>query len=181
MRFRETPLPGAFVVEPEPSEDERGSFARLFCAQAFAERGLETRLAQASVSFNRRRGVLRGLHLQRPPHAEAKLVRVTAGAVLDVIVDLREGSPTYGRSHAVELSAENRRQLYVPKGFAHGFQALADSTEVAYLISDSYVPEAQDGVRWDDPDLAIEWPLPEAAIVSERDRGLRTLQAFVPC
>jgi dTDP-4-dehydrorhamnose 3,5-epimerase len=178
--FRETGLEGAWIVEPEPIEDERGFFARTFCARIFAERGLDPTLEQVSLSYNRRAGTLRGLHLQRPPHAEAKLVRATAGAVKDVIVDLRAGSPTFGQWIAVELSAENRRQVYIPSGVAHGFQTLADGTELAYHISAAYAPGAQDGVRFDDPDLAIAWPDPQGAIVSERDRGLPALAAFRP-
>ncbi len=180
MIFRAAGLAGAWIVEPEPIEDERGFFARAFCARTFAERGLEPHLEQISVSYNRRAGTLRGLHLQRPPHVEAKLVRVTAGAVRDVIVDLRAGSTAYGQWIAVELSAENRCQLYVPPGVAHGFQTLADRTELAYHISAAYAPASQDGVRFDDPDLAIDWPDREGAIVSERDRELPTFTAFRP-
>jgi dTDP-4-dehydrorhamnose 3,5-epimerase len=178
--FRETGLAGAWIVEPEPIEDERGFFARTFCARTFAERGLEPHLDQISLSYNRRAGTLRGLHLQRPPHAETKLIRVTAGRVCDVIVDLRAGSPTFAKWVAIELSAETRRQLYVPAGVAHGFQTLADATELAYHISVAYAPELQDGVRFDDPDLAIAWPDRKRAIVSERDRGLGSLSAFRP-
>jgi dTDP-4-dehydrorhamnose 3,5-epimerase len=180
MIFRETGLEGAWIVEPEPIEDERGFFARTFCAQAFVERGLEPKLEQVSVSYNRKARTLRGLHLQRPPHGEAKLVRVTAGKARDVIVDLRAGSPDYGRWVAVELSAENRRQLYIPAGMAHGFQTLVDGTELAYQISTAYAPESQDGVRFDDPELAIDWPDPFGAIVSDRDRSLPPLSAFRP-
>ena len=183
MIFRETALAGAWLVEPEPATDDRGFFARLVCAETFAERGLNGRFDQISASFNARRGTLRGLHLQRPPHAETKLVRVTAGAIFDVIVDLRAGSDSYGRWLGVELSAANRRQLYIPEGFAHGFQTLTDAAEVAYHIGQPYAPEAQDGVRWDDPELAIAWPAPETAIVSDRDRALPRLADFrpVPC
>ncbi len=180
MIFAETPLAGAFLVSPEPASDARGLFARMFCAGTFAERGLNPRLEQISTSFNARAGTLRGLHLQRPPHAEAKLVRVTAGAIFDVIVDLREGSPTFGRWFGTRLDAVARIQLYIPEGFAHGFQTLSDRAEIAYHISTAYVPEAQDGVRWDDPDLAIAWPDPDAAIFSDRDRALPWLAEFRP-
>ena len=185
MRFEDIPLAGAFLITPDPVEDERGAFARLFDAAAFAERGLVCAFDQISTSFNRRAGTLRGLHLQRPPHAEIKLVRVTSGAVFDVIVDLRAGSPTYAHWYGAELSAENRRQLYIPAGFAHGFQSLRDASEVAYCIAAPYRPELQDGVRFDDPDLAIAWPAPDRAIISARDRGLPAMADFrpieVPC
>jgi dTDP-4-dehydrorhamnose 3,5-epimerase len=178
-----TALDGVWIVEAQPKVDDRGCFARLFCAETFAAHGLQTAIDQVSLSFNARAGTLRGLHLQRPPHGETKLVRVTAGAIFDVAVDLRDGSPTYGRWIGVELSAGNRRQLYIPAGFAHGFQTLADATEIAYQISVPYRPETQDGVRWNDPDLAIAWPDPDGAILSERDRELPRLTAFrpIPC
>ena len=180
MIFQATPLSGAWLVIPEPAADERGLFARLFCAETFAARGLEGGLDQISSSFNARAGTLRGLHLQRPPHAEAKLVRVTSGAIFDVIVDLRRESASYGRWFGVELNAADRRQLYIPRGFAHGFQSLSDGAEIAYHIATPYAPEAQDGVRWDDPDLAIDWPAPLAAIMSDRDRALPLFSAFEP-
>lgn len=171
MIFTETALPGAWVVEPEPVHDERGFFARTFDRDAFATRGLCTAFAQCSVSYNHRAGTLRGLHFQAAPHEEAKLVRCTAGAVFDVIVDLRPGSATRGRWAAVELSAENRRALYIPEGFAHGFQSLADGSELFYQISVPYRPESARGVRWDDPAFAIAWPEAERRIVSARDRS----------
>ena len=180
MIFRETSLAGAWRVAPDPAVDDRGLFARLFCAETFASRGLDGRLDQISISFNVSAGTLRGLHLQRPPHAEAKLVRVTAGAIFDVIVDLRRGSGTYGRWFGVELNASDRLQLYIPRGFAHGFQSLTDGAELAYHIATPYAPQAQAGVRWDDPDLAIDWPAPVDAIISERDRALPPLQQFEP-
>ncbi len=180
MIFEAVPLAGAFVVTPEPARDDRGEFARLFCAQTFADQGLDPRLDQISYSFNRRRGTLRGLHLQRPPHAEAKLVRVTAGAIFDVIVDVREGSPTFGQWYGVELNATGRRQLYIPVGFAHGFQTLTDTAEVLYLISTPFAPASQDGLRWNDPALAIAWPAPAAAILSDRDQTLPLLKDFEP-
>jgi dTDP-4-dehydrorhamnose 3,5-epimerase len=178
--FEPTPLAGAFVVTPEPARDDRGEFARLFCAETFAAKGLDPHLDQVSYSFNRRKGTLRGLHLQRPPHGEAKLVRVTAGAIFDVIVDVRAGSATFGRWFGLELKATDRRQLYIPMGFAHGFQALTDAAEVSYAISTPYAPEFQDGLRWNDPALAIVWPDPSGAILSERDRSLGLLKDFQP-
>jgi dTDP-4-dehydrorhamnose 3,5-epimerase len=177
MKFQETELKGAYVIEPSPASDERGFFARTFCAREFAERGLAAELAQCSTSYNQRRGTLRGLHYQAPPHEEEKLVRVTAGAIFDVIVDLRDGSPSFGRWFGLELSAENRRMLYIPKGFAHGFQTLRDDSEVFYQISTFYEPASIRGIRWDDPDLAIAWPDPRHAIISDRDRALPLLYA----
>lgn len=168
MRFIATELAGAYVVEPEKMEDERGFFARLWCADEFRKRGLESNLAQVSISYNRLRGTVRGMHYQAPPHEETKLIRCTAGAVHDVIIDLRADSPTFGKWHATELSVRNRRLLYVPRGFAHGFQGLEDDTEVQYMISVAYYPEAARGVRWDDPAFRIRWPLPVSSI-SERD------------
>lgn len=170
MKFVPTPLAGAFVVELEPIEDERGIFARSFCQNEFRARGLDPVVAQCNVSLNRSRGTLRGLHYQVPPHEEAKLVRCTRGAIWDVIVDLREGLPTRWKSFSTELTADNRRALYVPRGFAHGFQTLADDSEVLYQISEFYHPESSRGLRWDDPALGIRWPLPEP-MVSARDRA----------
>jgi dTDP-4-dehydrorhamnose 3,5-epimerase len=166
--FTETPLAGAFAVDPEPVGDERGSFARTFCTEEFARLGLEPAVAQCNVSTNVRRGTLRGLHWQEAPYGEAKLVRCTAGAIHDVIVDLRPESPTFCHWHAVQLSAENGRALYVPRGFAHGFQTVADGSEVLYQMSTPFVPGAARGIRYDDPRFAIGWLLP-VAVVSERD------------
>jgi dTDP-4-dehydrorhamnose 3,5-epimerase len=174
VRFVPTALPGAFVIEVEPHGDERGLFARTFCAREFAEHGLAADFVQCSTSYNRRAGTIRGMHWQAPPHAEAKLVRCTAGAIFDVIVDLRPGSPARGRWQAVELSAGTRRMLYVPEGFAHGFQALRDGSEVAYQMSAAHEPAAARGFRFDDPRLGIPWPLP-ASVVSKRDRELPLL------
>ena len=171
MRFTETPLAGAFLVEMEPTADERGSFARSFCQNEFRSRGLDPVVAQCNVSHNRKRGTLRGLHYQAPPHEEAKLVRCTRGAIWDVIVDLRAGSKTRLKWFGEELTAENRRALYIPRGFAHGFQTLADDAEVFYQMSEFYHPECARGIRWDDPAIGIRWPLADP-IVSERDRGL---------
>jgi dTDP-4-dehydrorhamnose 3,5-epimerase len=175
MRFVELSLPGTIVVEPELRQDERGFFARTWCREAFAARGLATSWAQCSTSYNRRRGTLRGLHYQAEPCPETKLVRCTAGAVFDVVVDLRPESPAFGRWAAVELSADNRRQLYIPAGLAHGFQTLTDDAEVFYQISAAYRPDLQRGVRWDDPALAIAWPECAERIVSPRDRAFPRL------
>jgi dTDP-4-dehydrorhamnose 3,5-epimerase len=168
MIFKETELPGAFIVELEAHSDERGFFARTWCAREFAEHGLAPDLAQANVSFNRRAGTLRGMHWQAAPHAEDKLVRVTAGAVWDVAIDLRPSSPTYTSYVGVRLDATNRTALWVPKGFAHGFLTLEDDTEVVYQMSQFYVPEAARGLRWDDPAFAVQWPA-EVRVISERD------------
>jgi len=169
MVFTETKLKGAYVIEVEHHEDERGFFARTFCIDEFQNRGLNARLVQCSISFNKKRGTLRGMHWQSPPQAECKLVRVTRGAIYDVIIDLRPQSPTFKHHFAVELSAENRRELYVPEGFAHGFQTLDDDTEVFYQMSASYVPGLMHGVRWNDPAFGIKWPATEERIMNERD------------
>jgi dTDP-4-dehydrorhamnose 3,5-epimerase len=171
MRIDPIPLTGAFVVTLEPAEDERGFFARAFDADAFAALGLASRFAQCSLSFNRRKGTLRGLHYQAPPNMEAKLVRCVRGAVFDVIVDLRAVSPTFGQWWGTEISADNRLAVYVPEGFAHGFQTLADASELYYQISVPYVPEGSRGLAWDDPALDIAWPDIAGAITSDRDRA----------
>lgn len=178
MIFTPARLAGVMLVDLEPHQDERGWFARAWCAREFAEHGLDPHLAQASFSFNHRRGTLRGLHYQRPPHGEAKLVRCISGAIWDVAVDLRPGSPTRGTWQAFELSAANRRALYIPEGFAHGFQTLAPDTEVLYLISAFHTPEAAAGFRHDDPTFAISWPLPVASI-SPRDTAWPVFAADV--
>jgi dTDP-4-dehydrorhamnose 3,5-epimerase len=168
MRFIPTALAGACIIEPEPHEDSRGFFARTFCAQEFTEHGLAASFVQCSISFNVRRGTLRGLHYQLPPSGEVKLVRCTSGALLDVIVDLRPESPSYLQHIGVELTAQNRRALYVPQMFAHGLQTLADNTEVFYQISEFYAPDLARGLRFDEPKLKIRWPLP-VEVMSERD------------
>ncbi|HVF75635.1 MAG TPA: dTDP-4-dehydrorhamnose 3,5-epimerase [Acidimicrobiales bacterium] len=168
MIFRETAIGGVVVVEPQAMADERGLFARTWCADEFAANGVDPAVAQCSVSFNHRRHTLRGLHFQREPHGESKLVRCTRGAVFDVAVDLRPESPTYCRSVAVELTMDNRVALFVPPGCAHGFLTLADDVEVLYQISPRFEPSAAAGVRWDDPRFGIEWPA-APAVISERD------------
>ena len=170
MRYTPTRVPGAWIVEPESAIDERGFFARIWCAREFAERGLDPRLAQCAVSYNRHAGTLRGIHYQVAPHEEVKLVRCTAGAVFDVVVDLRERSPAYRTWAGVELTAENRRMLYVPAGCGHGFLTLRDDSEVFYQISTEHAPESARGIRYDDPAVGIEWPAP-IHVVSARDRG----------
>lgn len=168
MIFRETALRGAFVIEVETHADERGFFARTFCQNEFEAHGLKPAVAQCNLSFNHHAGTVRGLHFQRPPAAESKLVRATRGAVLDVIVDLREDSPTYLQHVAVELSADNRRALYVPELFAHGYQTLTDAAEVSYQVSEFYTPGCEGGLRHDDPRLGIAWPLP-VTVISAKD------------
>lgn len=170
MKFVPTRLSGAYVIEPERQEDDRGYFARTFCSDEFAGHGLNPRLVQCNVSFNPKRGTLRGMHYQAKPHEEAKLVRCTRGAVYDVIIDLRDGSPTRGKWASVELTAANGLLLYVPEGFAHGFQTREDGSEVFYQMSESYRAESARGLRWNDPAFAIPWPLPDP-IVSTRDAG----------
>jgi len=170
MKFLPIALEGAWLVEIEPVADERGFFARTWCAEEFRERGLNPQWAQCGRSFNKRRGTLRGMHYQEQPHAEVKLVRCSSGAIFDVIVDLRPGSPSYCKWFSVELSASNGKMLYIPEGLAHGFQTLADDTEVFYQISEPYRPESARGVRWNDPAFGIQWPLRDP-ILSQRDRS----------
>ena len=168
MKFQESPLAGAYTIEMDRLEDERGFFARSYSAEEFAARGLPAAMPQSSVSFNARRGTLRGLHYQAEPHAEDKLVRCTAGAIYDVIVDLRPDSPSARRWFGVELSAANHRSLFVPKGLAHGFMTLLDDTEVLYMISVPYAPGFERGLRWNDPAIGISWPT-APSVVSARD------------
>jgi len=173
--FCETPLASSYLICPERREDERGYFARTFCVEEFAAHGLLLDVKQCNVSYNRLSGTVRGMHFQRAPRAEAKLVRCTRGAIFDVIVDLRPGSPTYCHWHGAELTEVNGHSLFVPEGFAHGFQTLADGSEVFYQMFAWYSPEHADGVRWDDPVFGIRWPLPITSI-AERDRTFPLLQ-----
>ncbi|MFH1618763.1 MAG: dTDP-4-dehydrorhamnose 3,5-epimerase [bacterium] len=168
MLFVETKLKGAFIVEPERLEDERGFFARICCRREFEGHGLSPRLVQCNISFNKKKGTLRGMHYQAAPYAEAKLVRCTMGAIYDVILDLRPESPTLRQWAAVELNAENRKMLYIPEGLAHGFQTLTADAEVFYQMAEFYHPECARGVRWDDPAFGIKWPLSDR-IMSEKD------------
>jgi len=167
--FVETLLKGAFVIDLEKREDDRGFFARTFCQREFAEHGLELQVAQCNISFNERKGTLRGMHYQVPPFEEAKLVRCTMGGIYDAIIDLRRRSPTFGQSFGIELTAQSRRMLYVPRGFAHGYQTLERDTEVFYQMSQFYSSEHSRGVRWNDPAFGIKWP-PDERIINERDR-----------
>jgi dTDP-4-dehydrorhamnose 3,5-epimerase len=168
--FTETPIAGAFTIDVERHEDDRGFFARTFCEDELRALGLESRVAQCNVSWNRSRGTLRGLHYQAAPHEETKIVRCTRGAIWDVVVDLRAGSTTRLQWTAVELTAENRRSLYIAAGLAHGFITETDDTEVLYMMGTAYVAGAARGVAWDDPAFGIRWPL-EPVVISDRDRG----------
>jgi dTDP-4-dehydrorhamnose 3,5-epimerase len=170
MIFTDTDIDGVSVIEAERIEDERGFFARTWDPEEFAERGLNPKLAQCSISFNRARGTLRGMHYQEAPHEEAKVVRCTAGAIFDVALDLRPGSSSFRQWFGIELTAENRRALYIPEGCAHGFLTLDHGCEIQYQISKAYMPEAARGVRWDDPAFAISWP-EEVVVINERDRS----------
>ncbi len=171
MIFHRLKLAGAYRIDLEPREDERGFFARAWCQKEFAEHGLETRIVQSNLSYNRYKGTLRGMHYQAPPHEEVKLVRCIRGSIFDVIIDLRPDSPTYRQWVGVELTAANRQMLYVPRGFAHGFQTLEDDTEVFYHVSEFYHPQAERGVRWNDPQFGIAWPAVEKRIVSVKDQS----------
>jgi len=176
MLFLETRLKGAFIIEPERKEDERSFFARIFCVEEFTAQGLNANLVQCSISFNRQRGTLRGMHFQAAPHAETRLVRCTMGAVYDVLLDLRPESPTFKQWIGAELTSQNRRMTYVPKGFAHGFITLADDCEVFYQMSEFYHPESAGGVRWDDPAFSIEWPF-RPAVISPKDSSYALFEA----
>jgi dTDP-4-dehydrorhamnose 3,5-epimerase len=169
MIFTETKLSGAYIIEPERLDDERGFFARSWCKQEFESHGLNPKLVQCNISFNHKRGTLRGMHYQTEPYPEAKLVRCTMGAIYDVIIDLRPDSPTFKQWAAVELTADNRRMLYVPEHFAHGFVTLADNTEVFYQMSEFYHPDCASGIRWDDPAIGIEWP-EDKRLLSDKDK-----------
>ena len=179
MKFIETKLHGAFVVDLEPRGDDRGFFARAFCQREFEAHGLKPLIAQANISFNRRKGTVRGLHFQFPPAAETKYVRCSRGAIVDVIVDLRPESPTYLQHVAVELTAENRRGLYVPERFAHGYQVLEDDTETTYQVGEFYTPAAESGLSHADPRLGITWPLP-VTDMSDKDRAWKLLDEVEP-
>lgn len=170
MIFTETKLKGAFLIEPERFEDKRGFFARTWCQREFLAHGLNPRLVQSSISFNKKKGTLRGMHYQVAPYEEVKLVRCTKGAIYDVVIDLRPESPTFKHYAAVVLTTDNRKMLYIPERCAHGFQTLEDDTEVFYQMSEFYEPTCARGVRWDDPVFAIEWP-PADRIIIERDRN----------
>jgi len=170
MKFIETALSGAFIVEVNKLEDDRGFFGRAWCEKEFTDHGLDATVAQANVSYNKRRGTLRGMHFQRAPHSEVKLVRCTRGSLVDVIVDIRPESPTFRKWIAVELTADNCRMLYIPKRFAHGYQTLEDNVDLMYMVSTPYAPTHPTGVRYDDPAFGITWPLAVSAI-SKADDG----------
>jgi dTDP-4-dehydrorhamnose 3,5-epimerase len=176
MIFSKTSLKDAWLIDLERRGDDRGFFARSMCQREFAAHGLETNFVQQNTSVSATKGTLRGMHFQREPHIEAKLVRCLSGSILDVIVDLRPSSPTFRRYEAFELDGENRRQLYVPRGFAHGFQTLSPNVEVAYLVTNFYTPEAEGGVRYDDPAFGIKWPL-SVTVISDKDRNWPLLEA----
>ena len=170
MRFAETPVRGAYLIDPEPRGDERGFFARLWCRDEFAARGLIADFVQCNDSFSAKRGTLRGLHFQTAPHSEVKLIRCVRGAVWDVVVDLRPKSPSYCQWFGAELTADNRRLLYVPESCAHGYLTLEDGSEVEYPVSRPYQPDAERGIRWNDPRFGISWPLGEPLTLSPKDR-----------
>jgi|SRR5262252_5940905 len=179
MKFHETSVCGVFIIEPDKFADERGFLACSWTPEEFAAHGLNPRLAQCNLSYNKRRGTLRGMHFQSKPYEQAKLVRCTRGAIYDVAIDLRQDSPTRDRWFGAELTADNHRMLYVPEGCAHGYQTLLDDSESFYQLSESYHPESAGGVRWDDPAFGIQWPLP-VTVIAERDATyplLRELQA----
>lgn len=175
MIFLETEIKGVYVILPERMEDERGFFARTWCHREFQAAGLNTAWVQDNLSFSKRKGTLRGLHYQAEPHGEIKLVRCTMGSIYDVVVDLRRNSSTFRQWLVIELSAENRKMLYIPRGIAHGYQTLTDHTEVFYLMSEFYHPDSARGVRWDDPAFGIQWPKGDR-ILSERDRAFPDFQ-----
>ncbi|MFC2085950.1 dTDP-4-dehydrorhamnose 3,5-epimerase [Bacteroidota bacterium] len=170
MIFTETKLSGAFIIDVEKRGDNRGFFARVFCRSEFEAHGLNAFVAQANTSYSKYQGTLRGMHFQRAPHEEAKLVRCTRGALHDVIIDLRPDSPTFQQWIGVDLTSENHRMLYVPEGFGHGFQTLVDDTEVTYLVSEFYAPQVEGGVRYNDPAFGIDWP-GEVTVISDKDRN----------
>jgi dTDP-4-dehydrorhamnose 3,5-epimerase len=175
MTFTPARIEGVQLIEPELRQDDRGFLARTYCAEEFRAAGLNTDWPQCNLTLTRQRGMLRGLHYQADPKPEIKLIRCVVGAIFDVLVDVRRGSPTFGRWESFELTATNHRQLYVPGGVAHGFQCLVDHCEVFYQMSETYVPELARGLRWNDPDLAIPWPVPDPSM-SERDRNLALLR-----
>jgi dTDP-4-dehydrorhamnose 3,5-epimerase len=170
MIFRKTLMNGAYLIDLERMEDERGFFARSWCRREFEAHGLNPGLVQCNISFNRKKGTLRGMHHQDPPHQEAKTVRCTMGAIYDVIVDLRPKSPTFKQHFGVLLTAENRKMIYAPEGFSHGFLTVEDNTEVSYQMSEFHAPECARGIRWNDPGIGIKWPA-DVIIISERDRN----------
>lgn len=178
MQFIQTPLAGAYLIKPEAISDNRGFFARSFCEKEFAAHGLSTTSVQCNISYNKKCGTLRGMHFQRKPNAEAKLVRCTSGAIYDVIIDLRENSPTFSRWVGYELTSSNHNAMYIPEGFAHGFQTLMDDSEVFYQMFNFFVHESAGGVRWDDPAFKIEWPI-KNFVMSDKDCSYPNFDGFV--
>jgi len=170
MRITQTKLEGLYLIEPELHEDERGYFARTFCLEELQKRGLKFEIVQVSMSFNKRAGTIRGMHFQKPPKEEGKIVQCLKGAIFDVAIDLRASSPTFCRWHGEELTEKNGKMLLVPKGYAHGFQTLANNTKVQYFMSEFYFPSHSFGVRWNDPKFCIKWPM-EPTAISEKDKG----------
>jgi dTDP-4-dehydrorhamnose 3,5-epimerase len=179
MIFTETKLAGAYIVDLEPRADERGFFARAFCGNEFGAHAMKTTVAQANMSFNAKKGTLRGMHYQIPPAAETKFIRCVRGGIYDVIIDMRPASPTFMQHIGVELTADNRRALYIPEMFAHGFQTLSDDTEVLYLVGEFYTPGYERGLRYDDPAFNLEWPLP-VSVISEKDANLPLYSLATP-
>jgi len=171
VKFKQTPLIGAYIIEIDPHRDERGFFSRAWCEKEFREHGLNSNIKQCNISFNHKKGTLRGMHYQADPHGEVKIVRCTKGAIIDVIIDLRMDSATFKQYTRIELNEKNRRMLYIPEGFAHGFQTLEDDTEVFYQMASKFVPEAGRGVRWNDPSFDIQWPEEKSRIISTRDEA----------
>ena len=171
MIFTETKLPGAYIIDIEPREDERGFFSRVWCVNEFKAHNLNTNLLQCNIAYNHKKGILRGMHFQHQPYAEVKLVRCTKGAVFDVIIDLRQDSPTYKEWLGVELAEENHRMLYVPEGFAHGYLTLRDNSELFYQVTQVYSPDAEGGVRWDDPAFGVQWPATANLLISDKDQN----------
>ncbi len=171
MKFTKLSLEGAYIIEIEPFNDERGFFARSWCQKEFKEHGLDARLVQCNISFNKHRGTLRGMHYQSKPQEEAKLIRCTRGSIYDVIIDLRQDSKTYKKWVSIELDSINRKMIYVPEGFAHGFVTLEDNTEVFYQVSEFYNPKYYKGIRWNDQSFNIQWPINENLIISKQDKS----------
>ena len=170
MKFYDLPLAGAYIIEIEKKGDERGFFSRIYCRKEFNDLGLDTDIVQINDSFSKTRGTLRGIHYQLPPKTETKIVRCTTGALWDVIVDLRKNSPTFCKWHGETLTANNRKMMYVPKGFGHAFVSLEDNTELIYFVTEFYAPEYERTIRWDDPRFSIKWPF-EPVIISDKDNN----------
>lgn len=176
MKFIELSLQGAYLIEPELIEDSRGFFARSFCTHEFKKHGLNSNIYQCNISFNHKKGTLRGMHFQIGDNSEVKVVRCNSGAIYDVIIDLRPNSPTYKQWQGVELTAKNRTMLYIPEGFAHGFQTLEDNTELSYQMSEFFAPEQARGIRWNDPAFKIKWPYEQPTVISAKDQQYANYQ-----